>query len=82
MKKSYFFFVTGFFLFILQNLAIVIRLELSMIKGQLNPKIDFSSFEHLGIVVSRAVQKNLMFCNESTRFDRRLNMRCQRLFMK
>ena len=24
--------------------------------------------------VSRAVQKNLMFCNESTRFDRRLNM--------
>ena len=40
------------------------------IKGELNPKIDFSSFELLGIleqymkffwVVSRAVQKNLMF---------------------
>ena len=49
-------------------------------KRELNPKIDFSSFEHLGVVkqlyeaVSRAVPKNLMFCNESTRFDRRLSM--------
>ena len=46
-------------------------------KGELNPKIDFSLFEHLDIVV----QKISMLCNESTKFDWRLNMRCQRLFM-
>ena len=64
---------------------------MAVFEGELIPKIDFSSFEHLAIVehymkvflkaVSRVVKKNLMFCNESTRFDRQLNMRCQRLFM-
>ena len=45
--------------------------------------MTFHHFEHLDIVqqlyevflaVSRAVQRNLMFCNESTRFDQRLNI--------
>ena len=62
-----------------------------VVNGELNPKIDFSSFEHLGIVIQlyedflklfvEQSKKILMFCNESTRFDRRFNMRCQRLFM-
>ena len=46
-----------------------------MIKGELNPKIDSSPFEHLGIIEQLyEVQNNLMCCNESTRFDRRRNM--------
>ena len=56
---------------------------MDIFKGELNPKIDFSSSEQLDIVeqlyevfsaVSQAVQKNFMLCNESTGFDRRLNM--------
>ena len=52
------------------------------LKGELNHKTDFPLFEHLGTVeqlhevflsCKSSSSKNFMFCNKSTRFDRRLN---------